>query len=483
MATLAALVSPPAHQADNLVTAMENLAPDLSRISKIFVDRDQEAPDSALARRQKFSVVLACGVDVSQSYGLQLAVITAARILTRCFPGAVKINATPNLMAAPLLLWPWRNISFGDAIAEIVGSLAAPESDQVAHTIVFGDVDASGRALRVTFDGWLAKVGPVLQTPRLQERNFCPLAGVLAAALAASELFLEFAELNIAAGRRAIGLSLWRPDLAIDDARAVGVPVQFLPQDLWLLGLGHLGNAYIWALATLPYVDPRNVTFYLTDFDKVESANVETGLLFKSPDVRRFKTRVCSTWLEALAFHTRLNERPFDASFRRQESEPGLALAGFDSNAVRRDLPHAGFLRVIDTGLGGNAANFDTISLHALPNPRSAPELWPDADAETQLQVNAHHDDVARNNAGYAGIDDDICGRIRLSGKSVAVPFVGAAAACLAVAEILRLLHGGRRYDDIRLSLSNINNAKIVSVDGYQVEDIVGFGYLDLGAG
>ena len=75
-------------------------------------------------------------------------------------------------------------------------------------------------------------------------------------------------------------MSLWRPDLDIDDPEALGIPVEYLPRELWVLGLGHLGNAYLWSLATLPYEDPKAVEFALFDFDKVEKDNVETGVIF-----------------------------------------------------------------------------------------------------------------------------------------------------------------------------------------------------------
>src|SRR5205085_2839224 len=133
----------------------------------------------------------------------------------------------------------------------------------VPHGLMFGNARPVKGALRVTFDGWIAKVGPVADTPRLPEQEFCSLAAVLAAALAMSELFLAFAGISIEATRRTVGLSLWRPDLEIGAPAALGIPVEYLPRELWVLGLGHLGNAYLWALGTLPYKEPGAVEFVL----------------------------------------------------------------------------------------------------------------------------------------------------------------------------------------------------------------------------
>jgi hypothetical protein len=115
----------------------------------------------------------------------------------------------------------------------------------------------------------------------------------------------------------------------------------------------------------------------LNDFDRVELENTETGIIFTSANKNALKTRACCAWLERRGFQTRLIERRFESDFRRTEAEPGLALCGFDSNPARRNLAAAQFLRVVDSGLGGMASNFDTVSLHTLPNARSAAELWP----------------------------------------------------------------------------------------------------------
>lgn len=69
-------------------------------------------------------------------------------------------------------------------------------------------VEPTERALRATFDGWTAKVGPAAAVARLPEREYCLLSGILAASLAISELFLDFAEVSIEAARRTLALFL-----------------------------------------------------------------------------------------------------------------------------------------------------------------------------------------------------------------------------------------------------------------------------------
>ena len=320
---------------------METLNIRLSRISKIHVDRDALTSQDALARRELYGITLRCGPDVEQSRTLQLAVLTAANIANRCFPGAVKIVLGPGLEEAPLLLWPSLEQTFGQALVRLLGPDTLRRSNTVGQdgrTLLFGNAPTTRGALRVTFDGWIAKVGPAAAIAALPQREFCSLSGVLAGALAISELFLSFADLNIEASRRTVGLSLWRPELNICDPLALGIQVEFLPRDLWLLGLGHLGNAYLWSLATLPYPESAAREIFLNDFDRVE------------------------------------------------------------------------------------------------------PEL---------------------------------------AGKSVAVPFVGAAAATFVVAAALRILHGGPAYTDTKLVLSDLSRRFARTTGNYSVQDLAGVNYCD----
>jgi hypothetical protein len=241
-----------------------------------------------------------------------------------------------------------------------------------------------------------------------------------------------------------------------------------------VLGLGHLGNAYLWSLGTLPYRQPGAVEFVLNDFDRIEPENVETGVIFNADDERRLKSRACCAWMERRGFQTSLVERRFDATFRRHEKEPWMALCGFDSNPARRDLATAQFLRVIESGLGGMASNFDTISFHTLPNARTPDELWPDLSEEEEKKRAEHQKRVALDNPGYSRLGKDDCGRHELAGKSVAVPFVGMTAASLVVAEAVRLLHDGPAYSDIKLSLGTPSKDSARMNGNYTARDAAG---------
>ena len=464
------------HFAYPLVICMNDLTPNLSRISKLFADRDSLPTQEGLKKRKQFEVTLVCGPDVLDSYMLQLCVITAAEIATRCFPDAVRIVLPEQNEKVELLLWPGLKDrqDFNAVLCDIVGDqnvIADQKGLSLSNVLLFGDAPVHVDALRVTFDGWVAKVGPVSKVERLQERPYCSLSAILSAALGISELFLSFAELSLNARRRTIGLSLWRPELNFADVNAIGPPVEWLPGEAWVLGLGHLGNAYLWALGTLPYETPSEARFFLNDYDSVEYENIETGLLFTYADKNQTKTRTCSTWLEHRGFQTRLLERRFDRHLHCQDGEPKLALCGFDSNPSRRDLGKVDFSRVVESGLGRTKNNFDTISVHTLPNPRCVTELWPDLSEEEKKKLEAYHESIAKKNATYTKSGLDACGRVEFAGKSIAVPFVGAVASCLVVAEALRLFHDGPAYTDIKLRLETFEKHCIPLDRSYSPHD------------
>jgi hypothetical protein len=206
-------------------------------------------------------------------------------------------------------------------------------------------------------------------------------------------------------------------------------------------------------------------------------------MIFSAADGGVLKTRACSKWLEERGFQTRMIERPFDTNFRcrtaKPYAEPRLALCGFDSNPARRDLQTAAFVRVMESGLGGTKDNFDTISFHTLPNPRSAQELWPDLSKDEKGRQREYLERVARENPAYSSLGKDVCGRAELAGKSVAVPFVGATAATIVFAEAIRLIHDGPAYTDIKVALSSLDRRFTTMARTYGVQDLAGMEFCD----
>ena len=69
----------------------------------------------------------------------------------------------------------------------------------------------------------------------------------------------------------------------------------------------------------------------------------------------------------------------------------------------------------------------------------------------------------------------DRCGVTLLAGKAVGAPFVGSVAATLAIAEVLRLLHGGPLHEVIEMDLAGIDHRSVVSREGSSLDFNPGF--------
>ena len=433
----------------------------LSRIDKLFMDRQAMSPGESQLRREQRGLAVMVGDDIRTSAGLQLTLLTAVNLGVRCFGGRVVVHASADVWLSPCLVSIFPGVPLRDAVSKLGGTSTVTSGSMCERRhLLLGSAPEEEKSLRVTYDGWCVAVGPAEDLPRMAEREMCSLASVAAAAIGVSEVFAEFACLRVTAARQRVTLSLWRPDHSIADSQAQGAPIHELPESIGAFGLGHLGQAYIWAFASLPFSDVGKVNVLTCDDDKVEIANVETGVLLNHADVGRLKTRVAAQWLESRGFSTRLLERRVDGRFRRTDHEPLIALSGFDDNQARQWLSEADFAMVFDSGLGGEASNFDTIAYRGWPNPRSASELWPLETAQERADRERRRLLDVNTNDAYRGLETDECGRVLIAGASIAVPFVGALAACVVVAEMLKRVNGGPAFDELKVRLCTLGSTR-----------------------
>ena len=223
------------------------------------------------------------------------------------------------------------------------------------------------------------------------------------------------------------------------------------------MGLGHLGQAYAWALGLLPYVDPSEVECMLQDYDRIVEANKSTGMLSEVSSVGQRKARVVAKRLEQLGFKTAVTERKFDSATSCLSDEPRLALVGVDDAAPRRLLEGAGFDLVVDAGLGGLPQNYLDILIHSFPSGIQAENAWPDRQgplASSLIDQPAYRNLQQQLKETTGETDGEIkCGIIEVAGQSVGAAFVGCVAATLVLAEVLRFFAGGPRFEVMSISL------------------------------
>ena len=389
----------------------------------------------------------------------QAALLTAVALGRRVFLGGVIVEGSvTEPLAVPLPLGD----TIGEAVTRLGARIGRPEGEPPTVVIGGGPQRArNGFCVRTAVAGWRGGILPVHSEIALAEGPAMPLAAMLAAALAVNEAFL-FVNDNSVAGRRVLGISLWQPNaksnwLRNDDEEP---KLAYLPSRLWLIGLGHLGQAYLWGLGLLPYETPRDVSLVLQDIDVITPSTESTSILSDASMVGLKKTRTMADWAARRGFDTALHERRFMADFSRQAEEPSIALCGLDNALGRRALDKVGFDLVVEAGLGRGYRDFRTMRLHVLPGTRPADEIWKPS----------HEEEVVVDRPAYQKLLGagklDQCGITLLAGKAVGGPFVGTVASTLALSEILRMLHGGSLHEMIDLDLLSIEHRHTVEHQG-----------------
>lgn len=429
----------------------------LHRGAKILVDLELvDSWDTAIEKLSRYKLAVDVGADAAASPSGQHALLTIVNCGIRCCPGGVYVFGIPDRQKGLTLLGD--GCSLADAVRAYGGHVLDGEhGDPDIPTIVIGNASGQNASLglRVTWGGWSGGVAPLTSETRLGEDELFPPASILAAALGVSEVFAALVGKDLMAGRRSLGINL--REISRPWTEQVSPTSLYLPKSIWLLGLGHLGQAYAWAVASLPYPESEQPRFVLQDFDVVKEANLSTSLMSFSDNLGLMKSRVVSQWLESRGFRTKLIERPFAGDLRVSRDEPRVLLAGLDNLPSRRLLESAGVDLVVDVGLGALASDYDGICLQTFTNTGRAATAFQEPKRSRPLQ------NRVKNIAAYKELGLDTCGMHLAVDAAVGVPFVGTSAACLAIAEICLAIEGRSLSDTVALTLSTVPNIDHVS--------------------
>ena len=434
----------------------------LHRLVKLAMDTGEaESLEEAQKLFKGYRLAVSVGEDAGHSQTLQAALLTIVNSARRSLLGGIEVEGVDGMnLLVPVP--PYRSLE--EAVAGL-GGRVVPSLGPGAPLVAVGNAKpaiGSRFAIRVTFEGWSAGILPLDHDDmRLGESQEFTPAGVLGGALAVTEAFQFLRGNQPIAGRRAVGLSLWRPELSWRDRSASGPAIDRLPSALWLIGLGNLGQAYLWTLGMLPYATPDGVRLVLQDYDVLAPSNVSTSLLTCPKLIGIRKTRAMAGWAEQRGFQTAIIERKFKLGFRVHDDEPSLALCGVDNELARSVLEDVGFAKVIEAGLGGGTNDFLGFRTHVFPGERKAKDLWKSVEANRVARI----DRPAYEKLAASGLDQ--CGLIQLAGRTVGAPFVGGIAAAFVISEALRVVNGAHGYDLIDGHLREVKHLTVVeAVDG-----------------
>lgn len=405
------------------------------RLAKVLADSGEAATlDEAQQTFARYGVRIVLGPRAMHDPGTQIIAMTAINTATRSFQGNVQVVAPRDTA----LTAPGYETSTLGQFLEWVGVVDVREEPAALWpTIEVGLIgEGQPRAIRPWADGWCFGLGDEGASTFV-----FPPACVAAGALAVSEAFSLLRRDNPYAGRRRIELSLW----SLTSGKIVAEPtdVPLIPSS-WLVGLGHLGQAYAW---TLGFMKPAvGATLYLQDVDVITKSTLSTSVLSAAADLNERKTRTVGRWLEARGYKTAIVERRFDEYQRVGVAEPRLALFGVDNAAARRVLEGVGFQLVIDAGLGSGYQDFRAIRLRTFPGPSSAATIWAASERSSgSPQAPAYKLLLAQG--------AEPCGVTTLATRAVGAPFVGCVAAAFVIAELVRSQAGGPAYGYVDLNL------------------------------
>lgn len=402
------------------------------RLAKVLADSGEWSTlEDAQAAFARYGVRIVIDVDVADDEAAQIIALTAINAAARSFIGNVAVEVAHDFALHTHGFEGWTLGDFtrwaGVQVQAGVDTQAWPLIRIAPARATAGDAPG----LRPWAAGWKLGVG---QPPNGDGDCFAP-ACAAAAGLAVSEAFSLLRCDNPYAGRRSITLALG----------GGGPPISALRSPLawWLVGLGHLGQAFAWTLGFMR--PPPGSSLHLQDIDTVTPSTLSTSMISTRQDIGVRKTRVAANWLEPRGYSTALIERRLDANQRLGVGEPRLALFGVDNAAARRVMESVGFDCIVDAGLGAGYRDFRAIRIRSFPGPSSAAALWATDTAVAGALAPAYQDMVARG--------ADPCGVTTLASRAVGAPFVGCVAAGFALAELLRASDGREPHALIDLTL------------------------------
>jgi hypothetical protein len=435
-------------------------------------DDSQPTLDAALTAHAATGVVLCANEAVCREVTGQAALLTAVATAVRAFGTVMVLAERPDVV---IKVGTSNGLTLAEAVgregAHLVSHADFPEANAWPIVLVGADTsppfttaqeDPRRATLRISWFGWVARVSASLAV-NPKPNGYCVLAAIAAAAMGISEAFGAVrARAGSDAGFRTIELNLWNPNGPVEDE---GPPLTHASRAWWLVGLGHLGQAFAWVISWLAYEAPSTIEVVLQDTDRTVPANHSTGILTPEGSNGIRKTRLVAEALERAGFDTRIVERQLGSDLHAAAHECHVALLGVDNLQTRRLTSDVEWPLAIDVGLGSGPNDFSAMLMRRFPGAQRSDEMagWHQQPPDhTPIPSSRAFDELL--------LHSDACGAVELAGKAVGASFVGVLAATLAIAESSRELHCGRGLDVLTFDL---NGAYLMSGPAMQPADVI----------
>ncbi|MBK6008671.1 ThiF family adenylyltransferase [Ramlibacter ginsenosidimutans] len=393
-----------------------------SRILKTFTDRGADTFEGAQNRLGNVRLLILVGPDTLRTAAGQACLLGAVTAAVRTYT-----RVAVSLEQDALLLRPaGSDCSIAGAIRSAGATIAKKGDHDCTHGISVGVAPPDDGQFWVScyWNRWTAGLrAPWDHEPPGESWN--PLAGAFAGALAVRQTF-EHVLGGFRTAGRSFSVDMW--NIHSGQAGGAGPEIVYLPKNLLLVGLGHLGQGFLWNLMQLPGTGD---TLALQDYQRAGMENLGTGVLTRGSDLGRRKTRVALQLPELLGWQVAMLDMPFDEGMHHLRETVSVVVSGLDSVLPRQWIREAGYQYMLDIGVGHGAVDFEIGQLRVLP--AGAVSSWTEADKPKNVEA-------LRDSKAYADQKaKDQCGAYELAQASVAVPFVGLVMGALAVTQLLRL--------------------------------------------
>lgn len=376
--------------------------------------------ERGVAERLLANLALQIVVDpaLAASRSTQIAILSAVNVAARSFRGGVSVVGD---LEAPLTVSLEPAKTLGEAVIRLGGRIAERAVD--VPSMLIGNVASPTRsAVRLGATGSIARVVPSA-TVELYDPDAHPLAATLSAGLAVGCHFRAQALDHPEAL-----LYRFQYDFALGADFA-------LPRKLWFIGLGHLGQAYLWTLAMLTD-DLSGYQIILQDYDDVGASTKSTSILTSDQPNGTKKVAYCADWLRRRGARVEVVTEAFGPhSLPRKDF---VVVAGLHDTTSRALLDRTEAGLIVDGGIGGRADDFLRFAVRRFPAERTAAQTF----SSPSLRDSDQQEALIRSEAYHSLVDaasESACGLLTaLAETAVGVPFVGLSVSTLVWATVMK---------------------------------------------
>jgi|GEM_PF-1039585 molybdopterin/thiamine biosynthesis adenylyltransferase len=426
-----------------------------------IAEKHNIAIDDALKEMNNKSIWLVADETIINSYSKQLSFITTLNIAHRIFLNGVYC-VLPSQVSN---LLKFKVATLNDLVVQFSGICSEDESLFEDIKILFGKECYDSQCIEIIACGWRGGVN-FFGNERIffSGDNSLALGPILASSIATYYAFCKIYKLRETIDVN-VGISLWNLNAGSNWYHdEFDGPINLnMPRTIWDLGLGHLGQAYIWTLASFKIENSSKIQFLLQDSDVVDVENLGSQVLCQAKDIDKYKTRPCLQFIEEMGFDARIIEKRFELTDDEQDwmSNYPLLLNGVDNVKTRKSISNKFIKLYLDGATNGSSELFDSFTMNNVySRNKTLDEIWTDVAAENYILHRNLYDRYEKA---------EKCGS--LSNIGISTPFVGLFSSTIIVSELLRSLNQGEKYSIISLQMRDLYGIEAVK-DGFYNKEL-----------